>query len=238
MPKLKGLKSDNLKTKTSKKVTNALSVPVYSLLGRELGTIQLPKEVFGAVVNKNLLAQALRVYISNQKKYNASTKTRGEVKGTTKKMYRQKGTGRARHGAATAPIFVGGGIVFGPRPRDIRKELPKKMKKAALVSAFSNRVAEGKVVALSGLDKASGKTKEFNQLLQKLNIKSGLILTGGKMDNVGRAVNNIQKIDVMPISLVNVYEVIKHESLLLTKEAVEKLESKRFDKLKESKVTK
>src|SRR3989344_1873864 len=99
----------------------------------------LPKEIFGQEVNTKLLAQAMRVYMTNLKKFTASTKTRGEVRGSTAKIYRQKGTGRARHGAITAPIFVGGGIVFGPKPRKVVLDLPKKMKKAALLAALSDK---------------------------------------------------------------------------------------------------
>jgi large subunit ribosomal protein L4 len=200
-----------------------LTVPVYSLLGKETGTLSLPKEVFGASVNKNLLTQAMRVYTTNQKTFTAKTKTRGEVAGSTAKIFRQKGTGRARHGSIMAPIFVGGGIVFGPRPRNIRLELPKKMKKAALVAALSDKTQESAVLAISGLEKASGKTKEMAILINKLNTKSALVVTGEKMDNVVHGVKNIPGIDVLPVNLINAYEVLKHQTLILTKEAVDKL---------------
>lgn len=218
-------KRKRLRRKMPKK-QGTLTVPIFSLLGKETGTLSLSKEVFGQKVNKKLLAQAVRIYTANQKKFTSSTKTRGEVSLTTAKWYKQKGTGRARHGAKSAPLFVGGGVAFGPRPRVVSMELPKKMKRAALISALSARAEEGKVVAIS-LEKASGKTKELSQALQKMNVKSGLILTGEKMDSVVRAVRNIPKIDVLPASLVNAYEVIKHQTLVLTKEAVEKLEPKK-----------
>lgn len=239
---IKKLKSQNLKVKTitqkskvvtTKKSSANLSVPVYSLAGIESGTLSLPKEVFGQKINKQLLAQAMRVYMTNQKTFTASTKTRGEVVGSTVKIYRQKGTGRARHGAIRAPIFVGGGITFGPKPRQIRLDLPKKMKKAALLSALSAKLLDKSVVGLSGLEKASGKTKEMMKLMsavfsyqtseKKQQDISALIITKEKQDNVVRAARNIPRVSILPTNLLNAYEVLKHNMLLITKEAVEKI---------------
>lgn len=208
-----------------------LSVPMYSLAGIEDGTLALPKEVFGQKVNKKLLAQAVRVYSTNQKTLSGSTKTRGEVEGSTVKIYRQKGTGRARHGAIRAPIFVGGGIIFGPKPRIVRLDLPQKMKKVALISALSAKMSDKQVVGLTGLEKASGKTKQMAELVEKLlavkskelKAKSALIVTGEKQDNAVRAVRNIPQVRILPVNLINTFEVLKHELLLITKEAVEKL---------------
>lgn len=205
--------------KPSAKKVSGLSVPVYSLTGRAAGTMALPKEIFGQKVNKKLLAQAMRVYMTNQKSFTASTKTRGEVRGSTAKIYRQKGTGRARHGAIRAPIFVGGGITFGPKPRRVRLALPQKMKKAALISALSSKMADKQILGLSGLDKASGKTKEIAKLLEKLSVKNGLIVTGEKL--VNRAVKNIPGIFTQAVNQLNAYEVLKHQTLLLSKEAAE-----------------
>lgn len=208
------------------------SIPVYSLTGRAVGTMSLPNEIFGQKVNKSLLAQALRVYMTNQKSFTASTKTRGEVKGSTAKIYRQKGTGRARHGARTAPLFVGGGVVFGPTPRKVKLELPQKMKKAALLSALSSKMAEKQILGLSGLDKASGKTKEVAKLIEKLKLNSALIVTAKPLDNVVRAVRNILKVSVLPVNQLNAYEILKHQMLLLSKEAVARLDSARLEGLK------
>lgn len=221
---VKKVQSDNLKVKKQMtKVSKGLSVPVYSLAGVSAGTLSLPKEVFGAKVNKKLLAQALRVYTFNQKSHNASTKTRGEVRGSTAKIFRQKGTGNARHGSKRAPIFVGGGIVFGPKPRNVKLELPTKMKKAALISALSDKMAEKMVVGLSGLDKASGKTKEMAKLLKKVNSKSALIVTKESQDNVVRSVRNIRGVSVKPVKQINAFEVLNHKMILVTKEAIEEL---------------
>lgn len=205
----------------------SFSVPVYSLTGRLSGTLSLPKEIFGGEVNKKLLAQALRVYTANTKIQPGHTKTRGEVEGSTAKIYRQKGTGRARHGAIRAPIFVGGGIIFGPKYRKVRLDLPSKMKKSALLSAFSVKLADKKIIGVSGMEKASGKTKEVAALLGKIagkdTLKSALIVTGEKQDNVSRAVRNIPRVSTLPANLINVYEVIKHDMLMLTKDAIERL---------------
>lgn len=201
----------------------SLSVPVYSLAGRAAGTLSLPKEIFGAKVNEKLLAQAVRVYMTNQKNLTASTKTRGEVRGSTAKIYRQKGTGRARHGAIRAPIFIGGGIVFGPRTRKVRLDLPKKMKRSALLSALSSKMVDKGILGVSGLEKATGKTKEMAKLLKKMGTDNALIVTGEKTDNVVRAVRNIPGVSVLPANLINAYEVLKQDMLLITKEAVEKL---------------
>lgn len=217
--------TSKIATKPAVSRNDKLSIPVYSLLGKKTGTLDLPKEVFGQKVNKKLLAQAVRVYTTNQKNLLASTKTRGEVKGSSVKIFRQKGTGRARHGSVRAPIFVGGGIVFGPQPRKVRLTLPKKMKKAALLSALSAKVNDESVVGLTGLDKASGKTKEFAQLFKKVNSKLGsaLIVTGEKTDNVVRAVRNIPEVNALPVNLINAYEVVRHELLVVTKDALAKL---------------
>lgn len=214
-----------VKKVTSVKKTSGLSIPVYSLLGDKAGEMSLPKEIFGVKVNKKLLSQMARVYLNNQKSHPGSTKTRGQVQGSSAKIYAQKGTGRARHGSVRAPIFVGGGIVFGPTPRKVVLEFPKKMKKAALISALSDKVAENKVWGLSGLEKASGKTSEMIKLLQKITEKKQavLIMTDKKIENVLRAVKNIQGVSVLSLDGLNAYEVVKHDLLLITKQTVDAL---------------
>lgn len=205
------------------KKLSGLSVPVYSLAGRASGNLSLPKEIFGVKVNEKLLAQAMRVYTTNQKTLPGSTKTRGEVRGSTAKIYRQKGTGRARHGAIRAPIFVGGGITFGPKYRKVRLDLPKKMKKAALLSALSSKMVDKGILGVSGLEKATGKTSEMVKLFKKVGTDNALIVTGEKTDHVVRAVRNIPGVDALPANLINAYEILKHDLLMITKEAINKL---------------
>ncbi|MDP3974238.1 MAG: 50S ribosomal protein L4 [Candidatus Daviesbacteria bacterium] len=221
-----------LKVKSEKKVTkpvtaktSGLSVPVYSLTGRAAGTMILPKEIFGQEVNKKLLSQAMRVYLTNRTGHYGSTKKRGEVRGSTAKIYRQKGMGRARHGAITAPIFVGGGIAFGPKPRKTILNLPKKIRRAALISALSSKMTDKNISGISGLEKATGKTKEVANFLEKMagkekKIKSALIVTEDKKDNLVRAVRNIENVAILPANLINAYEILKHDKLIITKEAV------------------
>src|SRR3989338_1570200 len=209
--------------KPSASRSDKLSVPVYSLAGRTNGTLALPREIFGKEVNKKLLAQAVRVYTTNKSSHPGKTKTRGEVEGSSVKIFRQKGTGRARHGSVRAPIFVGGGIVFGPTARTVRLTMPQKMKKAALFSALSSKAAEKEILGVSGIDKATGKTKEIADLLKKMNTKNVLILVVEKQDSIIRAVKNIPQTTTLPVNQVNAYEVLKHKMLILTKEAVERL---------------
>lgn len=217
--------------KVFKQVESGLSIPVFSLDGKESGTLDLPVEVFGAKINTPLLAQAVRVYTTNLKEFSGSTKTRGEVNMTTAKWFRQKGTGRARHGAQSAPIFVGGGIAMGPKPRTVRLDLPKRMKKVALISALSSKVCDKRVLGVKDLLKASGKTKQIAQLMSRIssyvqsdkkkqNHVTALIVTRQKADNLLKAARNIIGLDVQSFSMLNAYDVVKHQLLILDTEAV------------------
>lgn len=216
------------KTTTSK---GSLSVPMYDVKGAKNGTFTLPKEVFGAKINDVLMAQAVRVYLANQRQGNAHTKSRGEINLTTGKWYRQKGTGRARHGAKSAPIFVGGGVAHGPRKHSFNLNFPKKMKRAALISALSQKASDGEVIVISGFTKIEPKTKIMNQTLIKItedknNKTKVLLITAGAskdLPNVFRAGKNIKNLDLMSANLINTYEVLKHKNLLIMKESVELL---------------
>ncbi len=217
-------------TKITKKVAAPKSgngVTVYSLAGTtSAANLELPKEIFGVEVNKALLAQAIRVYTNNQKAHYANTKTRGEVTGSTRKIMKQKGTGGARHGSRRAPIFVGGGIALGPKSRKVELELPKKMKRAALISALSLKAQEKQIFGLSGLDKATGKTKEAVELLKKTGKKSVLVIADQKIEKALLSFRNIPGVTFQEASAINVLEVLKHQNLFFTKEAIEKLSLK------------
>lgn len=213
-------------TTTPRATRGTLSAPIYSLLGRSAGTQALPKELFGAEVNQKLLAQALRVYLNNQKGHFSNTKTRGEVKGSTRKLFKQKGTGRARHGAVRAPIFVGGGIALGPKARKVVLDLPKKMRKAALISALSLKAKDNQVGVIAGLEKATGKTKEMANFLDKLEKRDALIVTDGNQDTVQKATRNLPKVGLSNVDSLNVLDVVKHQNLILTKEAILKLQTR------------
>lgn len=202
---------------------------VLGMDGKKSSTVTLPGEIFQAKINPKLMAQAVRVYLANQRNGTASTKTRGEVSGTTKKIYRQKGTGRARHGAAKAPIFVGGGITFGPRPHSFSLSLPKKMKKGALFSALSSKLLEKKLLVVD-FNSASGKTKETANALKNLGItqKNGsvrkILMVSNKDQNmINRSAKNIEGVEVLAAQNLNTYEVLQGNTIILTKETVDTL---------------
>ncbi len=204
-----------------------LSVDVYDLEGKVAGKVTLPEAIFGEKVNKTLLAQAVRVYLANQRQGNASTKTRGEVEGSTRKIYRQKGTGKARHGSIRAPIFIKGGIVFGPKPRDFSLSLPTKMKRKALFSALSAKLIDGGIIVLAGLETITPKTKQFVSVLQKLEFaekkRSLLLVTSGKTDTVKRAAKNVQGVDFTAATRLNAYEVLRSKQLVIMKDAIDEM---------------
>jgi len=186
-----------------------LSVALYDNTGKAKGTVKLPAAVFGAKINKPLMAQAVRVYLANQRMGSASAKTRGEVVGSTRKIYRQKGTGRARHGGIRAPIFVGGGAAHGPKRRDYSLNLSSKMRKAALASALSAMAQEGKVnviAAFKGMELVGKKV---------------LLVTPEKSEKVFKASRNIAKMKVSASSLITTYDVLNSGTLVVMEEALE-----------------
>jgi len=219
---VKKLHTPPSEVKTEK--TTALSVSVYDLTGKEAGKMSLPEAIFGQKVNTALLAQAIRVYQNNLSGHFAHTKTRGEVKGSTRKIYKQKGTGGARHGSNRAPIFVGGGIALGPRSRKVTLDLPKKMKKAALISALSLKMGEKAISGISGLEKLTGKTREMAKFLKNSDKRSVLIVTGENQDLVTRSLSNLPDITSIAVGQLNTLEVLKYQALLFTKEALSKME--------------
>ncbi len=207
-----------------------LKLKVYSPSARSTETLTLPKEIFGSQINKPLMAQAVRVYLANQRRGTAKTKSRGEVNISTRKIYRQKGTGRARHGAKSAPIFVGGGVALGPKPRDYSLKLSQKMKQKALFSSLSAKVKDGEIILVSNLTKIEPKTKNMVLLLNKLQLngknKNILLVTPRPtkdFENVVKASRNIEDISIMPSNLLNTYEVLKAKKILLMKEAIDVL---------------
>ncbi len=209
------------------KAGKALTVDLYDVEGKVAGNVALPEAIFGEKVNKTLLAQAVRVYLANQRQGNASTKTRGEVEGSTRKIYRQKGTGKARHGSIRAPIFIKGGIVFGPKPRDFSLSLPTKMKRKALFSALSAKLSDGGIIVLAGLETITPKTKQFVSILQKLGVtesqRSLLLVTAGKTESVKRAAKNVQGVDFTAATRLNAYEVLRSKQLVIMQDAIDEM---------------
>jgi len=221
------------KTVKSAKMANNLtvSVKVVSIDGKDAGTMDLPAEIFGEKVNKILLAQAVRIYLANQRQGNASTKTRGEVDGSTRKIYRQKGTGRARHGGVRAPIFVKGGIVFGPKPRDYSLSFPQKMKRKALLSALSAKAQASQITVLAGLGGLEPKTKLFVEMLKKVGLQAKnqkmLFVTSADLKTTRQAGNNVPGVSFANVQQLHVYEVLNTNNLVFDKTGIEELK-KRF----------
>lgn len=204
----------------------SLKVAIVGVDGASKGTITLSEEVFGVEPNKALIAQAIRVYLANQRQGNASTKTRGDVTGSTRKIYRQKGTGRARHGAVKAPIFVGGGVAHGPHPHDFSLKMPAKMKKKALISALSEKAQEGSLKVVEG--DFSGKTKEVAKLLQSLTLgKNGkankVLFVVDKNENAARAAHNIDGLAIEKANTLTTYGVMVNRNIIFLKNAVEEV---------------
>lgn len=205
--------------KTIKKI--GLSTSVLGVDGKKKGTMMLPREVFDDKINKPLMAQAVRVYLANQRQGGAATKTRGMVEGSTRKIYRQKGTGRARHGSIRAHIFVGGGIVFGPVPHNFALHMPVKMKRKALTSALTSQFKEGNVVVIDGLGDLTSKTKLMAQAMHSVAADASVLLVlGPKAALIARSARNISTIDSMPAESLNTYDVLTHQKIVFMKDAI------------------
>ncbi len=200
-------------------------VAVYNREGATVGEITLSDAVFGAEVNQGLLHEVVQMYLANQRQGTSDTKTRSEVSGGGKKPWRQKGTGRARQGSTRAPHWRHGGVAFGPHPREFGWTMPKKARRAALRQALSAKVAAGDVIVLDSFDLAAPKTAEVATLLTKLNAaKKAFIVTGEQNVNVYKSARNIPGVNSNSARNLNVYEVLNGGKLVLTKDAVAKVE--------------
>ncbi len=200
---------------------------VYSFAeGSDPRTVALDEQLFGGEVNKDLLYRMVRVQMANRRQGTSCTKTRGEVRGGGRKPWRQKGTGRARHGSRRSPLWVGGGTVFGPKPRSYAMGLTKKMRAGALVSALSDRAQEGRVILVDRMAFEEPKTKVAAALLGRLGIVGSALVVVGTSE-FGRAVKksfaNLPYVKCIAGSGVNVYDVLRHEYLVMTTGAVEEL---------------
>ena len=202
-----------------------LSLSIYGIDGKEQKTIELPKEVFAVTPNKSLITQAIRVYLVNQRQGNVKVKTRSEVIGSTRKIYRQKGTGKARHGAIKAPIFVGGGVAHGPKQKDYNLKFNKKEKKLALYGALSTKLKENKIFGLEEKTLTmKPKTKTVSNFLSELKLigKNNLmILKKLETNNLVLAMRNIPNISFVDVNSLNPYLVLKSSSLIFVENALE-----------------
>jgi large subunit ribosomal protein L4 len=203
-------------------------LPLFSKDGKSTGTVTVDENVFGDKVRKRLLHQVIVIHEANQREGNAHTKTRGEVEGSTKKMWPQKHTGMARMGTKRSPIWVKGGIVFGPRTREYRLGITDSMKRAALNSALLGKIKDKEISVIEGVDFEKPKTKEMAKLMKALGFKRTVLLATPKYnEKVWLSARNLQDLSVRPVGELNAYDVVKHKDILLTKGALDALMSAR-----------
>ncbi len=201
------------------------SVTVYNEQGEQVGELELSPAIFAAEVNTAVLRQVVDLHLARQRTGTASTKSRGEVRGGGRKPWRQKGTGRARHGTIRSPLWRGGAVTFGPKPRDYGGKIPRKMKRMALRSALSSKVNDDQLRVLEELEFPQPHTRRMVQLLHNLGLNgSTLLVTAGSRASVYKSARNIPGVAVLPVDNLNVYEVLRHNSLVLTRDAVARVE--------------
>jgi|TARA_B100000676_G_scaffold260411_1_gene270074 large subunit ribosomal protein L4 len=200
---------------------------VITLENKAAGEIDLADEVFGAPMRKDILARMVNYQLAKRRAGSANTKERSDIRGTTAKPFRQKGTGRARQGSRKAPQMRGGGTAFGPQPRDFAHKLTKKVRRMAMRAALSAKQADGKLVILKDAALKSPKTKELSAMLADLGWSNALVVAGAEVDaNLAKAAANIPHIDVLPTQGANVYDILRRDQLVLTTDAVEALEAR------------
>jgi large subunit ribosomal protein L4 len=202
-------------------------VKVYNLSKKDVGEMELSDSVFDATVSESLLYDVLKAQLASQRKGAASSQTRAEVSLSKRKIYKQKGTGNARHGSRRAPIFVGGGTVHGPKPRDFGYRPPRKMRLGALKGALSLKLREGQLLVVQDFELAEIKTKKLAEVLDKLEVNgSALIVDAKENQNLRLSARNLQGHSVLPPEGVNLYDLLRHEHLVLTQTAVQALEAR------------
>lgn len=200
---------------------------VVTLDNKAAGDIELDESVFGAKVRKDILSRMVTYQLAKRRAGTHKVKTRGEISGTTAKPFRQKGTGRARQGSARATQLRGGATVFGPVVRSHGQKLTKKVRRFALKSALSSKQSDGKLIIVDEIKLSDGKTKLLADMLGKLGLADALIVAGAEVDqNFARAARNIPRIDVLPSQGANVYDILRRDTLVLSREAVETLEAR------------
>lgn len=200
-------------------------VTMLKMDGSEAGTIELKDTIFGIEVNAYAVHAVVKNYLANQRQGTQSAKTRGDVRGGGRKPFRQKGTGRGRQGSSTSPNQVGGGIVFAPKPRDYRYTLPKKLRRLAMKSALTSKVEEKEIIVLDQLRFDAPKTKDMLKVLESIKAaKKALIVTDIKDENVIRSAANIPGVKTTMVGEMNVYDIVNHESFIITRDAVNRIE--------------
>ncbi|MBR5756741.1 MAG: 50S ribosomal protein L4 [Firmicutes bacterium] len=201
------------------------TIKMLNMQGAEAGTIELNDDIFTFEPNEYAVHAVVKNYLANQRQGTQSAKTRGEVRGGGRKPFRQKGTGRHRQGSTTDPSQVGGGVAFAPKPRDYSYSVPKRLKRIALFSVLSSKLADSEIIVVDTLTFAEPKTKDMVKVLEAIKAdKKALIVTGDKDDNVIKSAANLQGVQVSCAGQMNVYEIVNHNSLILTQDAVKKIE--------------
>lgn len=200
-------------------------VTMLDMSGKAVGDIELADEIFAIEPNEHAVHDTIKNYLANQRQGTQSAKNRGEVRGGGRKPFRQKGTGRHRQGSSTDPSQIGGGVVFAPKPRDYRYSIPKKVKRLALKSALSSKLKENELIVIDSIKFEAPKTKDMIKMLDAVKAeKKALIVTSEKDENIIRSASNIKGVRTALVSTMNVYEIVNHYSLILTKDAAKKIE--------------
>ena len=200
------------------------TVGLFNKEGQKVGDVQLAESVFAFEINQDAVHQVVVALLANKRQGNQSTKTRAEVRGGGIKIWKQKGTGRARHASNRAPQFVHGGVAFAPKPRDYRVSTPKSMRRVAMKSVLSSKVVENEIIVLDSLAFEAPKTKEVVKMLKALDVKKALIVVEESNENIYKSARNIEGISVIPVNNINIYDILKYEKFIVTKDAVSKIE--------------
>ena len=200
-------------------------VEVLNIKGENVGEIELNETLFAAEIAETAVYDTVKNQLANKRQGTQSAKTRAEVRGGGRKPFRQKGTGRARQGSIRAPHYTGGGIVFAPKPRDYSYKIPKKMRRKALYSVLTSKVNDNELIVLDELKLDSYKTKEANEILTNINAtQKAYVVIAENDDKVYRSFRNIEGCNVEKANLINVYDLLRHDKLVITKDAINKLE--------------
>jgi len=200
------------------------NVSVYNIEGKEVGSVELQDAIFGVEINEHLVHMAVVNQLANKRQGTQSAKTRSEVSGGGRKPWRQKGTGHARQGSIRAPQWTGGGVVFAPKPRNYSFKMNKKEKRLALFSALTSKVNDKKLIVLDSFNLDEIKTKKFIKVMDNLKVAKALVILEGENKNVVLSGRNIPTVKVLPVNEINTYDILKYETLVCTKAAVEKLQ--------------
>ena len=201
------------------------TVAVYDIAHKQVGDVELNDNIFGVEVNGALLHQAVVMQLASQRLGTHATKTRAMVRGGGRKPWKQKGTGHARSGSNTSPVWVGGGVVFGPHPRSYAFSMPRKQRRLAIKCALSDKVQSGDFLVLDSLDFEAPKTKEVVKMLEAFEVsKTALIITAEEAENVEKSARNIEGVKAINTTGLNVYDILNHDKLFITKDAITRIE--------------